>query len=134
MILISTGGMEQPWQAYKVTVEPTECRYEATSSTTRRHYGLARFLTPWALDTTQVGKWCCWGGPGQVYCTLRWCPISLQILRNFSRYLARYQQLSGTQQDYRADSLLTGYGSNVSKFKNRIRMWPSKIGSCTIFP
>jgi hypothetical protein len=46
------GGVEQPWQAYRVTVEPMECRQEAATS--RRHYGLARFFTPWALDTTQV--------------------------------------------------------------------------------
>ena len=50
--MVVVGGMEQPWQAYQVTVEPLECRYEAASS--RRHYGLARFITPWALDTTQV--------------------------------------------------------------------------------
>jgi hypothetical protein len=50
--MVVVGGMEQPWQAYQVTVEPLECRYEAASS--RRHYGLARFVTPWALDTTQV--------------------------------------------------------------------------------
>jgi hypothetical protein len=50
--MVVVGGMEQPWQAYQVTVEPLDCRYEAASS--RRHYGLARFITPWALDTTQV--------------------------------------------------------------------------------
>ena len=47
--------MEQPWQAYHVTIEPVECQQQETSSgPARRHYGLARFVTPWALDTTQV--------------------------------------------------------------------------------
>jgi hypothetical protein len=56
---VISEGVEQPWQAYHVTVEPLECQQppqEGASSSSRRHYGLARFVTPWALDTTQVNK------------------------------------------------------------------------------
>merc|ERR1719318_1803616 len=43
--------MDQMWQAYSLKVTPLKCK-----GPSKGHLGLARFYTPWALDTdtTQV--------------------------------------------------------------------------------
>eukprot|EP00090_Calanus_glacialis_P013911 TRINITY_DN2253_c0_g1_i7.p1 TRINITY_DN2253_c0_g1~~TRINITY_DN2253_c0_g1_i7.p1 ORF type:complete len:1052 (-),score=349.76 TRINITY_DN2253_c0_g1_i7:167-3322(-) len=47
---LSLTGIDNPWQAYVVTAEPSQCSAQAEE---KPHYGLARFITPWANDATQ---------------------------------------------------------------------------------
>jgi len=48
---ISLTGIDQPWQAYTVHVTPLQCQ---PSKDDKHQLGLARFVTPWAADVTQV--------------------------------------------------------------------------------
>ena len=49
---ISLTGMENPWQAYSVKAMPLQCSPPGEGE--KPHFGLARFFTPWAMDTTQT--------------------------------------------------------------------------------
>jgi len=46
---LTLHGIEQMWQAYTLTVNPLKCKNKG-----KPQVGLARFITPWAKDTTQV--------------------------------------------------------------------------------
>lgn len=46
---LSLEGIDHPWQAYNVKVQPEYCADQSKPS-----FGLARFITPWANDDTQV--------------------------------------------------------------------------------
>jgi len=48
---ISLAGIDHPWQAYVIKTTPLQCKHEQPDQV---HYGLARFITPWANDTTQT--------------------------------------------------------------------------------
>ena len=49
---ISLTGMENPWQAYSVKAMPIQCSMPGEGE--KPHFGLARFFTPWAMDSTQT--------------------------------------------------------------------------------
>merc|ERR1719500_2036535 len=49
---ISLTGMENPWQAYSVKALPVQCSTPGEGE--KPHFGLAKFFTPWAMDSTQT--------------------------------------------------------------------------------
>jgi len=48
---LSLTGIDNPWQAYVVTAVQSKC---AATEEEKPHFGLARFITPWANDATHV--------------------------------------------------------------------------------